>query len=282
MPNVLRAAEALTLLAPFVVGMRSIAANPGPPTASPAQVALHMVQQDVRIAEILKSLREQAPHGLIVLRNVRVVDAISETIIPNQSVVTRNGVIEWVGDTSKEPRASAAQVIEGGGRFLSPGLVDMHVHNSSASGWLLDLANGITAVRDMGGFPWLIRFRDNVSAHHILAPVIYLAGTIINAEPLFGYAVVPRNILDARRIVRQQSACGYDFIKVHNVVPQPMLEAIADEAQKLAMDLIGHVPHDISVRHAVQLGMRTTEHLKGFLNDSTLKIGETDYSAVVD
>ena len=73
------------------------------------------------------------------------------------------------------------------------------------------------------------------SARRILAPVIYLAGTIINAEPLFGYAVVPRNVLDARRIVRQQAACGYDFIKVHNIVPQPMLEAIADEANLRAV-----------------------------------------------
>lgn len=277
--GVARAAETLTLLAALVAAMRSIAAAP---EASPAQVALHIVQQDIQIAEILKSLREQAPHGRIVLRNVRVVDAIAETIIPNQSVVTDKGVIEWVGDASQEPRASPAQVIEGAGRFLSPGLVDMHVHSSSASGWLLDLANGVTAVRDMGGFPWLIRFRDSVSARRILAPVIYLAGTIINAETLFGYAVVPRNALDARRIVRQQAACGYDFIKVHNIVPLPMLEAIADEAQKLGMDLIGHVPHDVSVRQAVQLGMRTMEHLKGFLNDATLKIGDTDYSAVVD
>ena len=260
----------------------SLPSTAAPPTASPAQVALHMVQQDVRIAEILKALGEQAPHGRIVLRNVRVVDAIAETIIPDQSVVTQNGVIEWVGEASKEPRASAAQVIEGAGRFLSPGLVDMHVHSSSASGWLLDLANGVTSVRDMGGFPWLIRLRDSVSARRILAPVIYLAGTIINAEALFGYAVVPRNALDARRIVRQQAACGYDFIKVHNIVPLPILEAIADEAQKLGMDLVGHVPHDISVRQAAQLGMRTMEHLKGLLNDATLKIGDTDYSAVVD
>jgi imidazolonepropionase-like amidohydrolase len=83
-------------------------------------------------------------------------------------------------------------------------------------------------------------------------------------------------------MVRQQAACGYDFVKVWNIVPQPMFDAIAAEAHVVGMDVVGHVPHDISVRHAAQAGMRTMEHLKGFLNDATLKLGDTDYAAAVD
>ncbi len=267
-------------MAAVLVGTSSLGAKQAEPTR--AQVALHVLQQDIHVAELLHSLQEGAQHGLVVVRNVQTVDAIAETVTPGQSVIVQNDVISWVGDAAKEPQATGATVIDGGGRYLAPGLVDMHVHSSSAGGWLLDLANGVTAVRDMGGFPWLLRFRESVSARRILAPVVYLAGTIINAEPLGGYAVMPRNVLDARRIVRQQAACGYDFIKVHNVLSQPMLDAIADEASKLGMDLVGHVPHGISVRHAVERGMRTVEHLKGFLNDETLKIGDTDYAAAVD
>lgn len=269
----------LCAAAALLVGTSSLGAKQAEPT--PAQVALHVLQQDIRVAELLRSLQEVAPHGLVVVRHVQTVDAVAETVTPGQSVIVQNDVISWVGDAAKEPQVSGATVVDGGSRYLAPGLVDMHVHSSSAGGWLLDLANGVTAVRDMGGFPWLLRFRESVSARRILAPALYVAGTIINAEPLGGYAVMPRNVLDARRIVRQQAACGYDFIKVHNILSQPMLDAIADEASKLGMDLVGHVPHGISVRHAVERGMRTMEHLKGFLNDETLKIGDTDYAAAV-
>jgi hypothetical protein len=81
-------------------------------------------------------------------------------------------------------------------------------------------------------------------------------------------------------VVRQQAACGYDFIKIHNNIALPVFDAIADQARLEGMDLIGHVPHDLPVRHAVQGGMRTMEHLKGFLNDRTLTPGETDFAAV--
>ena len=238
-----------TVAAALLLGTSSLGAKQAAPT--PTQVALHILQQDIRIAELLRSLQRGAEHGLIVIRNVQLVDAVAETVTPGQSLIVRNDVIDWMGNAAKEPQVSGAAVIDGGGRYLAPGLVDMHVHSSSAGGWLLDLANGVTAVRDMGGFPWLLRFRESVSARRILAPVVYLAGPIINGEPLGGYAVMPRNVLDARRIVRQQAACGYDFIKVHNILSLPMLEAIADEASKLGMDLVGHVPHDISVRNAV-------------------------------
>jgi imidazolonepropionase-like amidohydrolase len=96
-----------------------------------------------------------------------------------------------------------------------------------------------------------------------------------------GYAVVPANSTDARRIVRQEAACGYDFIKVHNIVPGPIFDAVNEQAKALGMDVVGHVPHHVTVRHAVEAGMRTMEHLKGFIDDATLKAGETDFAAAV-
>ena len=188
--------------------------------------------------------------------------------------------IAWVGPRAEEPKVDNLVVIDGRGRYLSPGLVDAHVHSSSAAGWLLNLANGVTTVREMGGFPWLLRLRDNVSARTFLAPTPYVAGTLINGAPIEGYAVLVRNPLDARRAVRQQAACGYDFIKIHNNLSRPVFDAVADQARLMGMDLVGHVPHDMPVRHAAERGLRTMEHLKGFLNDRTLTPGDTDFATV--
>ncbi len=244
------------------------------------RISFHKLQQDVEVAELLRRLQAEAPHGApIIFRNVRVVNPEAENVTPGQTVVVTGSRITWVGDSSKAPTVSSGVVVEGNDQFLSPGLVDMHVHSSSAAGWLLDLDNGVTTVRDMDGFPWLLKLRDSVNARRMLAPVDIVGGTIINAVPLDGYAVVPRTSQDARRIVRQQAACGYDFIKIHNNVPLSMFDAIADQARKLGMDLVGHVPHDITLDHAIHSGgMRTTEHLKGFLIDQTLLPSDEDFS----
>jgi imidazolonepropionase-like amidohydrolase len=212
------------------------------------------------------------------LRNVQIVDPESGRATAGQSVIVSRGRIAWVGETAREPRLREPFVVDGRGRFLAPALIDMHIHSGRAGGWLLNLAAGVTAVRDMAGMPWILRARDSIGAGRMLAPSLYVAGPLINANPVFGYAVVPANALDARRLVRQQAACGYDFVKVHNDLPLPMFDAVAAQARIAGMDLIGHVPHDIPVRHAAEAGMRTMEHLKGWLDDRTLGLGETDYA----
>jgi hypothetical protein len=82
--------------------------------------------------------------------------------------------------------------------------------------------------------------------------------------------------------VRREAACGYDFIKVHNLLPQPLFDAVADETRLAGMDLVGHIPHDISIDHALHVGhMRTVEHLKGFLIDETLTVSNENYTQAV-
>jgi len=268
--------RACTLVLALVAPLAGLA-EPGPDTS---RVALHVVQQDVAAAGILRELKAAAPQGLVVFRNVQLVDPLDASVVPRQSVIVRAPRIVWVGDTASEPRLPEATVVDGGGRYLVPGLNDMHVHASSAAGWLLQLGNGVTAVRDMAGSPWMLKARAAIEAGRMLAPSLRVAGPLFNAQPLEGYAVVPADSLAARRLVRQQAACGYDFIKVHNVLPEPVFDAVAEQARALGMDLVGHVPHDIPVRHAVQAGMRTLEHLKGYLDDRTLAPGETDYAPV--
>lgn len=270
------------LFVAYVVAMLALAPAVAQPIEAPLpqQVLLHGLQQEAQVAAILESLQAEAPKGFIVLRNVQVVDPAAASVTAGQSVVVRDGRIVWVGPVADEPRSEGAVVVDGGGRFLSPGLVDMHVHSGRTDGRLLALASGVTSVRDMDGFPWLLRLREAIARGHTLGPIYYVAGTIINASPLDGYAVVPRSVSEARRIVRDQAACGYDFIKIHNIVPKALLDALADESRRAGLDLVGHVPHDIPVRDAVAAGMRTLEHLKGFIDDGTLTLGDTDYPAV--
>lgn len=280
--KILSAGVALAVLmaaaAPTTAPTPALAAAP----ANADQAAFHALQQETAIAAVLADLKAAAPNRRLIIRDVRVVDPQSGTVTPGQSVIVGGAQILWVGDTDKTPKVEAT-VIEGGGRYLSPGLMDMHVHSSSASGWLLNLSVGVTGVREMDGFPWLLRARQSIQDGRMLGPTLAVAGTIINDQPMDGYAVVPDSPLDARRIVRQQAACGYDFIKIHNRLSPPMFDAVADQARTLGVDLVGHVPHDISLTHALAPGaMRTSEHLKGFLRDATLLPNDDeDYAAAL-
>jgi imidazolonepropionase-like amidohydrolase len=242
------------------------------------RVALQALEEEIAIAGILDRLRTPIL-DVAILRNVTVVDPVDRRRAEGQSIVVADGRIAWVGDLGAEPHVAGATVIDGQGRYAAPGLTDMHIHSESASSWLLNLANGVTTIREMDGFPWMLAAREAVNNDRLLGPTSYVAGTIINFDPLGGYAVTPRDAVNARRVVRQQAACGYDFIKIHNVVPLSIFDAVAEQAAREGMDLVGHVPQEIPVRYAIEHGMRTMEHLKGFLNDRNLQIGDTDYDA---
>jgi imidazolonepropionase-like amidohydrolase len=248
------------------------------PTA--AQLQLGRLKAEAEVAAILGRLKADAGTGAILFRNVHVVDPDAGTSAEAQQVLVGNGKVLWIGALAETPRARGrVRTIDGEGGYLAPGLIDMHVHVGSAAGWLLQLANGVTTVRDMAGFPWMLRARDALATGRMLGPSLKVAGPLFNEVPLEGYAVVPDSSQEAARMVRQQAACGYDFVKLHNVVSLPMFDAIAAQSRTLGMDLVGHVPHGIPVRHAVEGGMRTLEHLKGFLDDRTLKAGDTDFAA---
>jgi cytosine/adenosine deaminase-related metal-dependent hydrolase len=241
--------------------------------------AVQRLDQDARVAGIIDQLGAAATTGAVAIVNVNVVDPVAGAIVPNQTVIVRDGRIEWVGVAGQAPALTGATVIDGGGRFLSPGLTDMHVHTEHMAQHVLRLAAGVTSVRDMDGFPWLLRTRDAIAAGRMIGATTYVAGTIIADRPLMGYAVVVRTPEQARQVVRNQAACGYSFIKVHNSLAEPLLDAVADEAHRLNLDLVGHVPHGISLQHAIQSAhMRTIEHLKGFLLDQTLLPSDEDYA----
>ena len=269
---------AATAAASFLTGIA--VADPVEP-AKPASAALRF-SYEVEAAEIIRRLQARAPKGLVRIDNVRLVDPRSGKVDAGSTIIVRGSRIRWVGPATSAPDTPDATRIDGKDRYAAPGLSDMHIHSVRADGWLLNLAVGVTTVRDMDGFPWILSARDAINAGRMLGPTSYVAGTIITSEPLSGYSVIAAGPEDGRRIVRQQAACGYDFIKVHNQLRQPILDAVAAQAAELGMDLVGHVPHDISIQHGLQTArMRTTEHLKGFLNDRTLLPNDDDYAAAL-
>ncbi len=198
--------------------------------------------------------------------------------LKDHTVVVQDGRIIAVAPSSRAKIPRSAVRIDAKGQYLIPGLTDAHVHQAaSSSQWLLELGAGITTVRDLDGFPWTLAVRDRIQRGQLLAPNLYVSGTILNAEPMEWYATVVRTPEEGRRAVRDQKKAGYDFIKVHNLLEVETYDAIADEARKQGIDVVGHIPQGITVAHAVAAGQRTFEHFKGYILDQTLTLSDEDY-----
>jgi imidazolonepropionase-like amidohydrolase len=236
-----------------------------------------------RIDVLLARLSRQAHASRFAITHVNILPMTREEVLRDQSVLVEEGKIVAVGPAQEVRVLPGEKIIDGTGKYLLPGLTDMHFHNlTSSSHYLLNLAEGVTTLRDMDGFAWTLRVRERVSRSELLAPNLYVAGTILNYYPMDWYARVVKTEDQARAAVREQKQQGYDFIKVHNNMPMALYRAILEEAEKLGIDVVGHVPHDVLVAQAVSLGQRTLEHLKGFYLDTTLTESSEDYVNAVN
>jgi len=234
--------------------------------------------REVQFNRLLLDLAKQHQPQSFIVRGATVLTMDGDSPLVDHSVVVEDGRITAVSPSRDIPPRAGFSEVDGSGKFLVPGLVDMHVHTLTSCGdYVLDLINGVSSVREMDGFPWLLSLREQVRRNTLLAPNLYVSGTILNGFAMEWYAIVVKNPDQARALVREQKTTGYDFIKVHNVLRPDCYDAILDEAKKLGMDVVGHIPHDISLAKAIQSGQRTFEHLKGYYSDRTLQLTKEDY-----
>ena len=195
--------------------------------------------------------------------NVNVVPMTSETVIGQQTVVVKNGVIAALGPVDETPIPKGATVIDGTDRFLMPGLAEMHAHVPAADSDNLDrnfslyVANGVTTIRGMLGQASHIGLRERLNNGTQFGPRLVTSGPSFN-----GRSVAGAN--QARQMVRDQHQSGYDFVKIHPGLTAEEFEAVAETANELGMPFAGHVPVAVGVARALQLGMATIDHLDGY------------------
>jgi imidazolonepropionase-like amidohydrolase len=167
------------------------------------------------------------------------------------------------------PRTSAsvpedAVRIDATGRFVVPGLFDMHVH-VHPDFYPLFLARGVTSIRDLGNFePQIFRYRREPDRPGDPAPRLFVAGPILDGpEPTWRGSVSLSSAPQARLEVARLAAAGADFLKVYNGLSRDVLQAVIDEAHARGLRVTGHVPAGIDAREAILMGMDGIEHLTG-------------------
>ena len=270
-----------SLLAIAALAACTHAPTPPPPPALDDAKDGPLIDEVAIDAFVAKVSREHADAPPLAFTHVAVVSIAHPGVDADQTIVVRDGKIVAVGPAATTPVPAGITAIDGTGRYAMPGLTDMHVHTElSTSNYLLDLANGVTSVREMNGSPWLLAMRDRARHDLALIPNLYVAGPILAAMQFADAMTVVATPEAARAEVRRQAAAGYEFIKVHNVVPAPIYAAICEEARAHHLDVIGHIPHDTTIAKAIECVQRTFEHFKSYIDDHTLTLTHEDYVAV--
>lgn len=206
------------------------------------------------------------PIDVTVLRRVTVIDGTGARPRRNASVLIAGERIVAVGGPDL-PAPPHARVLDRPGRYVIPGLWDMHVHGAALETIVppLCLVNGVTGIREMWGFaPSSYDLRDRIARGELLGPRMVVASPIIDGPNSVLFASVQvRTEAEARTAVRDAAAAGADFVKVYPFLDRTLLTAIADESRAVGLRFAGHASDRLSVAEASDLGQRSFEHLYG-------------------
>ena len=214
----------------------------------------------------------------LAIRNVTVITGTGAPPFENATVLIRDGHIAAIGPAAEVTLPAGARVIEGSGKFLIPGLIEMHSHLSKtrASALGLFVANGVMTVRDMGGdFEELLRWRRDVRAGTRVGPRIIMAGPFLEAasnvermrkdppqdrvEPFERTRIPVGSPAEARRIVAELAGREIDFLKIRTVQNRETYLALNEAANAHGIPLVGHA-YDIPPEVVLDAGQDGVEH----------------------
>jgi hypothetical protein len=195
----------------------------------------------------------QQSRGAIAFEHATVVPMDRERTLPNHTVVVQGGVITAVGRDGEVRIPAEAARIDVRGRYVMPGLADMHVHPYDTDQFINYVAHGITTIGVLNGAPQVLRWRQQVASGQLLGPTIYTAGpTLDGAPPLNSTFLSLGSPENARLAVRALAKAGYDFLKVYSGLPSETYDAIISEANAQQIAAVGHIPFRVGVDGAIK------------------------------
>lgn len=199
----------------------------------------------------------------IVFTSVNVVPMDSEKIITNSMVIVKDGKVSAIGKKLKY--GNNALVIDAKGKYLIPGLAEMHAHvppneniESHKEVLFLFAANGITTIRGMLGHPKHLELRSMINSGEVFGPRFYTTGPSFN-----GLSV--KTAERGAAMVREQKAAGYDYLKLHPGLTKETFAAVSTTAKEVGIPFAGHVSFGVGVWRAIDAGYSSIDHMDGFV-----------------
>ncbi len=215
----------------------------------------------------------------LAITHVTVIDTAGGPARSDMTVLVEGDRIVQVAPSAAATIPPGARTLDGAGKYLIPGLWDMHIH-AFFGDWVpggrevtlpLFVAFGVTGVRDMGSdLEPILAARRDVAAGKLLGPRMIVSGPMLDGPKTQFPAALPIvTPEDGRRAVRMLKGRGVDFIKIQSYVPRDAWFAIADECRRQKIVFAGHVPDAVRASEASTAGQKSFEHLIGVFEAST-------------
>ena len=217
-------------------------------------------------APLAAASQDGSPGGLTAFVDVAVIPMDSERILSGQTVLVQGDRIIEVGPVASVEVPAGADRIDGSGKYLLPGLAEMHGHTPGGfptdefreQVMFLYAANGVTTVRGMLGLPGDLALKARTNTGEIWGPTLYLAGPSFSGNTINS----PEQATERVWIQKRE---GWDHLKIHPGLSVEEYDAMAAAASQAGMRFAGHVPADVGIRLAILRGQETFDHLDGYL-----------------
>jgi imidazolonepropionase-like amidohydrolase len=220
----------------------------------------------------------------LVIRDVNVISMTSPEVLRHRTVVVQEGVITSIDADSAAGRTPDAQIVDGSGKYLLPGLCDMHVHVGSDAArdlpagsnfdraiqdtqaeLLVYLRAGVTCLRNMSGSPFHLALVRQIESGAVLGPRLLTTTPIVDGvPPVWPFAITVAKVDDVRPLIRSFKAQGYDTVKVYNGLSRDVYDAIVVSARAAGMKVVGHVPFSAGIWGALAVKQDSIEHFRGY------------------
>lgn len=248
----------------------------------------------ILLPKLLAAQVNLSTENSIVFTNVTIIDMTGSAPKSDMTLVVTGNRITALGESGKISVPQNARIVNARGKFLIPGLWDMHTHgywkaeSVEKTFFPLLVANGVTSIRELHNvYPikQFNRWRQQRAEGKLLAPAIASVGRKVDSRT--GISIKVSSEEQARAAVRQIKREGWDFVKVYSYLSREAFFAIADEAKKQNIPIAGHVPLTVGAGEASDAGLRSIEHLSEMListstEEETLRREVLEYSKKVD
>ncbi|NVJ86668.1 MAG: amidohydrolase family protein [Algoriphagus sp.] len=235
--------------------------------------------QNTRFMEVDSNSEYRTNSYLI--KNVNLIPMTSDTVMRSQDILILDGKIADIGD---EIDPQSVEVIDAKGAFLTPGLIDMHVHVWDDYELGLYLANGVTTVRNLWGHPMHLRMKKAIASEEVLGPLFYTSGPKLTGPEYIGddnlQLFSPEQ---AKEKVGEYYDRGYDFIKTYNGLTKELFDAVLDEAKNLDYDVVAHPSAKVDYAYHFRPEIITIEHAEDIVQQPlNYKLDTEKLNKVVD
>ncbi len=216
-------------------------------------------------------------HPKLVFTGVNVISMVTDTVLKNKTVYIDDGMITGIKDSGR-PIDPAYDSVDAAGKYLMPGLTDMHVHISDEGDMLKFLRYGVTTVRNMAdipkwtriiGFPAILNLKEKQIQKKIFGPDVFTCGFCLDGKkPVSPMNKVIPDANAAHKEVVDEIKRGYDFIKIYDKLSPEAYSAIVSACNENNIQFMGHVPKQVGIKRALGDRIHSIEHLLGYIDNN--------------